>query len=152
MSKTLNPSLHDFKHRSPIQIRFNDIDQLSHVTNSVYQQYFDLGRLNYFTDVFEEQMDWESKGLILASITINYLQPIKMWDKIEVLSRIVEIGNKSLRMEQKILNHSMNSIAAESQCVMVCYSNSLGETIKIPENWQKRIIAFENSVKLRVKI
>ena len=32
----------------PIQMRFNDVDALGHVNNSMYQQYFDLGRVDYF--------------------------------------------------------------------------------------------------------
>lgn len=38
---------HTYFHSTPIQIRFNDIDQLGHATNSVYQQYFDLGKMAY---------------------------------------------------------------------------------------------------------
>jgi acyl-CoA thioester hydrolase len=47
----------NFFHITPIQIRFNDIDKLNHVTNSVYQQYFDLGKMDYFNDVLQEQMN-----------------------------------------------------------------------------------------------
>ena len=41
----------NYFHNTPIQIRFNDIDQLGHATNSVYQQYFDLGKMAYFDHV-----------------------------------------------------------------------------------------------------
>jgi len=150
MNKTQTQNQHRYHHHTSIQIRFNDIDQLAHVTNSVYQQYFDLGRLKYFTDVFGLQMDWEKEGLILASITIDYLKPIKMWDEIEVLSMVYEIGNKSLKMRQEIFNHTTGEVSATSASVMVCYSNSKGQTITIPDEWRKSIINFENEVKLRV--
>ncbi len=133
----------NFVHRIPIQIRFNDIDQLAHVTNSVYQQYFDLGRLHYFTDVLQEKMNWEIEGLVLASITIDYLTPIRMWDEIEVLTKTCEIGNKSLKMRQEIRNTSTREIAATSKAVMVCFSSTSGKSQPIPIRWREKILNFE---------
>ncbi|HDP76320.1 MAG TPA: acyl-CoA thioesterase [Bacteroidales bacterium] len=143
-----NPKLHNFFHQTPIQIRFNDIDQLSHVTNSVYQQYFDLGRLKYFTEVLNEKMNWEIEGLVLASITIDYLIPIRMWDSIEVLSKIYEIGNKSLKMRQEIFNNTTGEVAAVSKAVMVCFSNASGKSIPIPHRWRDLILSFEKDLQL----
>ena len=34
-----------FKCTTPLQLRFNDVDALGHVNNSVYFQFFDQGRL-----------------------------------------------------------------------------------------------------------
>lgn len=143
-----NPELHKFFHRTPIQIRFNDIDQLSHVTNSVYQQYFDLGRLKYFTEVLQEKMNWDVEGLVLASITIDYFIPIRMWDSIEVLSKVYEIGNKSLKMRQEILNNTTGEVSAASKAVMVCYSNAGGKSIPIPYRWRELIVRFEKDLQL----
>ena len=143
-----NPKLHKFSHRTSIQIRFNDIDQLSHVTNSVYQQYFDLGRLKYFTEVLQEKMNWEIEGLVLASITIDYLIPIRMWDTIEVLSKVYELGNKSLKMRQEIFNNTTGEVSAISKAVMVCFSNAAGKSIPIPHRWRELIISFEKDLQL----
>ena len=38
----------DFKHVTPIQIRFVDIDRLDHVNNACYLNFFELGRVKYF--------------------------------------------------------------------------------------------------------
>jgi len=143
-----NQKLHSYYHRTPIQIRFNDIDQLSHVTNSVYQQYFDLGRLRYFTEVLQERINWEVEGLVLASITIDYLVPIRMWDSIEVLSKVCEIGNKSLKMRQEIHNNTTGAVAATSKAVMVCFSNAAGKSIPIPPRWRELISGFEKDLQL----
>lgn len=141
-----------FYHKTPIQIRFNDIDQLSHVTNSVYQQYFDLGRLSYFTEVLGEQMNWDIEGLVLASISIDYLIPIHLWDSIEVATKVCEIGNKSLKMRQEIRNNSTGQVSAISKAVMVCFSNSAGRSLPIPPRWRERIALFEKDLNLGVKI
>ena len=133
----------NYFHSTSIQIRFNDIDKLGHVTNSVYQQYFDLGRMAYFNDVLKEQMDWEVEGLILANITIDYINPIELHDQIIVRTKVYNIGNKSLKMCQELYNNTTSLIAASSKSVMVAYSNKTKTTLKVPERWVVSILSFE---------
>ena len=40
-----------FKHTLPVQLRFNDIDALGHVNNSIYFTFYDLGKARYFEEV-----------------------------------------------------------------------------------------------------
>ena len=37
-----------FRRTTQVQLRFNDIDALGHVNNSVYFQFFDLAKTEYF--------------------------------------------------------------------------------------------------------
>ena len=69
-----------FYHQTPIQIRFNDVDIMGHVNNSVYQNYFDYARLQYFEQVFGYRMDWYDKALVLVKIEIEYLKPVEMYE------------------------------------------------------------------------
>lgn len=135
-----------FYHSCHLQIRFNDIDTLGHATNSVYQQYFDLGRMEYFSDVLQEQMDWQEEGLILVSININYLAPVKLYDEIEVRTKIVKLGNKSLEMVQQVYNLTNQSVAAESKSIMVGFSGKIQQSIPVAERWRKRIANFEKDI------
>jgi acyl-CoA thioester hydrolase len=134
-------------HTQTIQIRFNDIDTLGHATNSVYQQYFDLGRMAYFKDVLKDVMDWQEEGLILVNISINYLNPIKIYDNVEVLTKIVRLGNKSLEMVQQIYNQTSSNVAAESKAVMVGFNGKNEQSIPIPTRWRERIVSFEKDIK-----
>ena len=136
----------DFHHSTPIQIRFNDIDRLEHVNNSVYQQFYDIGRVAYFDQILQEQMDWNIEGLVLASISIEFLIPIQHFDKIEVRSKVYEIGNKSLKMIQEIYNLTTGKIASSSKSVMVNYSNSEEKTLPIPNRWREKISTFEKEL------
>ncbi len=135
-----------FYHSCPIQIRFSDIDLLGHVTNSVYQNYLDLGRMNYFLDVFNEKMDWQVEGLIVVKVTTSYLTQIQLNDKVEVRTKIYKLGNKSLNMLQHVWNLSTNSLSAECESVMVGYSATKGVSIPVPERWRDKIISFEKDV------
>lgn len=137
---------YQFFHTHPLQIRFNDIDVLGHTTNSVYQQYFDLGRLQYFNDVLQERMDFRKEGLILANITVNYLSPIKLYDSIEVRTKVISLGNKSLEMLQQIYNLTSQSVAAESKGIMVGFCGDENVTIPIPQRWKKSFSEFERDI------
>ena len=144
------PKSASYFHRTPIQIRFNDIDKLGHVNNSVYQQYFDLGRVEYFNEVLVEEMDWEIEGLILASISIDYLKPIEMHEKICAQTKIYELGNKSIKMSQELFNLETDEVHATSKSVMVGYSNKTKSTIVLLERWRRQIKAFEKDVLFEV--
>ena len=134
------------KHKTPIQLRFNDIDVLGHATNSVYQQYFDLGRMAYIKDVLQEEMEWNSEGLILVSISINYLSPVKLYNRVEVRTMVTKLGNKSLNMTQQVYNLSTDTVAAESDAVMVGFCGKNEESIPLPQRWRTKIANFEGSL------
>ena len=141
-----NPKPLDFFHSIPIQIRFNDIDKLEHVNNSVYQQFYDLGKVGYFDEVLKEHMDWSIEGLVLASISIEFLISIKLHDRIEVRSKVYEIGNKSLKLKQEIVNLTSGQVSSTSKSVMVNFSNVKGHTVPIPQKWRERIARYENDL------
>ena len=43
-----------FKSILPIQVRFNDVDIMGHVSNTVYQSYYDSGKVDYFDKVMPD--------------------------------------------------------------------------------------------------
>ena len=131
-------------HKTPIQIRFNDIDILAHVNNSVYQNYFDMARMQYFETVFNQKMNWEEKALVLAKITIEYINPIFLEEKIVVLSRVYKLGNKSLQMKQEIININTNEVKAHNDAILVAFGSKENEAILLPDEWRKKIAEFED--------
>ena len=136
----------NFFHKTPIQIRFNDIDIMAHVNNSVYQNYFDLARTQYFEEVFEEHITWKLRALVLAKITIEYIQPVFLEENIIVQSKVYKIGNKSLQMKQKIVNGDTNEIKAINEAVLVSFGTKEEKTIEMPEDWRSKIAKFENDI------
>ena len=135
-----------FLHTTPIQIRFNDIDILAHVNNSVYQNYFDMARMHYFESVFNKKMIWDEKALVLAKITIEYINPIFLTEEINVLSKVYKLGNKSLHMKQEIINVSTNEVKAKNDAVLVGFGSKENKAIPIPDYWREKIIKFEKDL------
>ncbi|HSH52761.1 MAG TPA: thioesterase family protein [Bacteroidales bacterium] len=135
-----------FFHQIPVQIRFNDFDILKHITNSVYQNYFDLARTAYFEKVFNQKMQWQAKGLVLVKISIDFIRPILLNEEIDVFTKIYQLGNRSLRMTQKIVQTTTSELKATCDSVMVAYNNSADKPCPIPNRWRQKIIQFEKDI------
>ena len=54
-----------YRNRLPIQLRFNDIDVIGHVNNTVYFNFYDLGKTAYFEEVRGEHIDWSSTDIVV---------------------------------------------------------------------------------------
>ena len=121
-----------------IQIRFNDIDLAGHIYNAKYQEFFDLGRVDYFNVVLDKLISWTDTGLVIASVKVDYKTPVYLEDKIKVVSHVVVIGDKSLEMYQEIFKNEQNEPVATGKTVMVCYDMKNKVSIKIPDSWRER--------------
>lgn len=132
----------EYKHKTPIQIRFNDIDIAGHVNNAVHLYYYDYGRMMYFNNVFTDKIKWDKIGFVLANININYENPIFLNENIFVETKIIEIGNKSLKMMQQITNDK-NQIKSKNISIMVGYNYKTKNSLVINNEIHEMINNFE---------
>jgi acyl-CoA thioester hydrolase len=132
-----------FKHSVPVQIRFADIDLNGHVNNVVFQHYFDLAKLHYFTAVLGNSIDWTQSGLVQARVEIDFLFPVFLKDQIEVFTRCSRIGNKSLDILQEIRNKDTGLIHARGLSVMVGFSFEENCSVEIDQEWKNEFRVFE---------
>lgn len=131
------------EHIVPVQIRFNDIDLMGHVYNAKYQEFFDLARLQYFETVLGDLISWTHKGLIIASVKVDYMQPTFLEDKIHVVTSVSLLGEKSLEMKQAVYKQNNTEPVAVCTSVMVCFDMQARVSETIPENWRNKFIDFE---------
>ena len=135
----------NFVHKTEVQIRFNDADIAGHVNNAVYQHYYDLAKLKYFNEVLGEQIDLKQTILVLANINIDFFKPIYLEDKIVVLTKVFEIGNKSLKVVQEIISDDA-ILKSRNNSVMVGFDIFEKKSVEIPDYWKSRITSFEKKV------
>lgn len=128
----------EFKNVLPIQVRFSDVDIMGHVSNTVYQNYYDSGKVNYFDEVLPD-MDF-------INIGIDYLKPIFMKTRILVKTRVAVLGHKSLTMEHQLVNEQTKEILSTCAVVLVCYSIKEQVSIPIPNHWKMNILEYDLNV------
>lgn len=133
-----------FKQKTPIQIRFKDIDMMGHVNNANYITYFELARLTYFEALKDEgvSIDWVNAGVILAKIEMEYKQPVLLEDKAFVYTWVSRIGSKSFDMTCSIVRvvNGVEVEAAKGLAVIVCFNYKTNETIAIPDIWKQKMM------------
>jgi acyl-CoA thioester hydrolase len=134
----------NFYHSYPVQIRFNDLDSAQHVNNTVYQEYFDLGKISYFLEVTGQTMDFKGISMVVASFKVDFFQPVFLDDEIEVKTKISVVGTKSLEMEQHLYKKGESSPKAVSTTIMVCFNNTTQLSEVIPVAWKEKIRSFEH--------
>jgi acyl-CoA thioester hydrolase len=135
----------DFSHKTEIQIRFNDIDIVGHVNNVVFQHYYDMAKLEYFNRILGNLVDWKKTTMVMANVIIDYIEPIYLEEKIYVLTRVVEIGDKSLTIIQQICNNS-EMLKSRAISVMVGFDFRDKNSVSIPADWKEKIVGYEKEV------
>lgn len=138
----------NFRHQTPVQLRFKDIDALGHVNNANHATYLETARIAYFDEVIGTEIDWEKEGLILARIEIDYKQPIYLRDKVLVKTRCSRIGSKSFDLEHRIvkIKDGTETELATGKSVVVVFNYSENKTAAVPVAWVDRMKAYEEMV------
>ncbi len=123
-----------------IQIRFADVDRLGHVNNIHIQQYFDLGKSDLMLHTLGLRDAGGSQGLIVASVTSNYLHQTLPGANVRVETFTESIGNKSLVLAQRLVDTTTGQINAESRSVMVAFDFLRQEPIPVPPDWRTKLL------------
>ncbi len=135
-----------FKHTVPVQVRFNDIDPLGHVNNSVYFTFYDLGKVNYFAALRPQMTQLQEIDLVIANVNANFLLPIFVHDEIAVQTTTLSIGNKSVKLLQQIADVKTGAVKANCETVLVGFDFKSGTTKVISQEWREAIEAYEGRV------
>lgn len=133
-----------FKRSTQVQLRFNDIDALGHVNNSVYFQFFDLAKTEYFKGLnVQSDIDWRRPTVIIANVNCSFLAPTVFNEPVEVLTQCMRLGNKSLTLLQHVVNRDTSEPKATCATVMVNLDPETNQPSPIPKVWRDAIVAFE---------
>ena len=137
-----------FKHITPIQLRFNDFDALGHVNNSVYFSFYDLGKTSYFADVLSKLEVAKEVGVVIGHSEVSFLLPVYPGENVAVQTAVVEIGNKSFKLLQHLVDLDTNEIKCICNTVMVCFDAKTKTTRQISDEWRKAMADFEMNPEL----
>lgn len=132
-----------FRHHMPLQMRFNDIDMLGHLNNSVYLTFMDLAKARYFNEVNGAPVDISKMGIVIVNINANFCIPTFFNEEIEVETAAVAIGEKSLTLEQRIYSVPDHQVKCSCRTVMAGFDIQTNTGMPIPEEWVRKIEAYE---------
>ena len=120
-----------FRHWTLVTLRFSDQDPYGHVNNVAYAAYAEQGRVAYFTELLA-RAGRADIDFVLASVKIDYLREMRFPGTVEVGTRLLAIGNKSVTSGVGMFKDGAGVATAES--VNVFFDTGSGETIAIPDD------------------
>ena len=131
-----------FRHVIPLQIRFNDVDKFGHVNNTIYFQFYDTAKTDYFASVCKG-VDWERVGIMVVKIESEFMAQIKANDHIAGRTRVSKIGNKSFHLEQDVIDTDTQEVKSRCLSIMVLYDLKQQQAIPFPDEWRKAISEYD---------
>ena len=131
-----------FKSKTNIQIRMTDIDPFGHVNNGIIFFYYDVGRLHYLTQI-DKNIQWETMDKVVVRTECDFMDSILFTDDISVETKIIEIGNKSIKMMQRITDNNTGKIKSTCLTVMSGYDRQNNRSKEISQEFKNKINAFE---------
>lgn len=140
-----NSGMPEFKFTHPIEIRYEDLDPQGHLNNAKYLTYFEQARIFYLEriGVFSHGQSFLEIGVILADVHISYHAPVHFGMQVSVGVRTSRLGNKSMTVEQAVLETGSGRRMATGEVVMVTYDYYKDVSIPIPDDWREKITRFE---------
>ena len=122
-----------------VQQRFADADLLGHVNNVRLQEYFDLGKMEFYNQVLGEKLDWRAQSLILVSIHQNYAQT--RWATASKLRLRQKIGTKVLPSPKVAqLCHRLGHAPAVRWVVAFDFASQ--QSIVLPDYWRSAVAEY----------
>lgn len=137
------PSPEEFRHKMDVQLRFNDVDVLGHVNNTIYFSFYDMGKAHYFGEVRGRAMDWQHVDRIIANIDCAYMAPIVFGEDIELRTRCVHVGRKSFVMEQMLREKNTGEIKSVCRTVMVAYDPVMKKSVEVTDQMRRQFADYE---------
>jgi acyl-CoA thioester hydrolase len=139
----MTENLANYRYRTPIPIRFSDIDAYGNVSNTIYLTFFEIARLSYWREI----VDWDlkSSGVILGRSEVNYLKPITVDDQIACYLRTSRIGNSSFDVTYVLVKLTPNGeeICTTGKSVCISYDYANNKSISIPQRERERMIEYD---------
>lgn len=133
-----------FHHIFPLQLRFFDADQFGHINNSIYFQYYDTAKMDYFEKL---GVPFDSRHVtVTAHIDADFMQQVYTSDtNIEVQSAVTHIGHKSFIFVQRLVDSVTGEIKCIGRSVIVSFDLEKNESVEMWPEWVEAIRKFEGS-------
>jgi acyl-CoA thioester hydrolase len=100
----------------PVRVYYEDTDAGGVVYYANYLKYLERARTEFLrSSGFEQDQLRESQGVLFAvrSMNIEYRQPARFNDQLEVITNVSQIGRASIRFEQRIAQIAKDSASRE---------------------------------------
>lgn len=130
-----------FTHSVDLQLRFNDVDVLGHLNNTIYFSFYDTGKAYFFEHIMNSPMQWKHVDCVIANVDCAYISPIYFGEQIQVWTRVSEIHDKSFRLQQMLVEKNTGELKSACESVMVSLDPDTKQAVPMKEEWRRALTA-----------
>ncbi len=135
-----------YRHTTRLRVRNYEVDWQGIVHNSIYLQYFEVGRIEYLRKVGHLlDLTAVNKGsrVVLARNEVNYISPARFDNLLDIFTKISNIGTSSFVFEGVIRIHSRDTLIATNRAVHVWLHPTGRYPVTVPASFIKKVEVFE---------
>ena len=118
---------HSYQHWTRVTIRFGDEDRMGHVNNASYAGWFEAARVSYLESLYAPGGGLDT---VLARLLIDYVQETRFPGNVDIGSRLISIGTKSVRSGYGVFRDGR--CIATSECVNVFFDTEKRQSTTPP--------------------
>ncbi|HZS87775.1 MAG TPA: thioesterase family protein [Chloroflexota bacterium] len=132
-----------FSFRTPIEVRFRDIDALGHVNNAVYLTYFEIARSAYLQALSGRSFEAREFGIVIAEARCRYRSPAFFGERLIAEVATSSIRSRSFELRYRITSEKDGRLVAEGMTVQVSFDHASGRAAALPPRFRQVVEQFE---------
>ena len=127
-------------HRSPLRVRFSELDPYAHVNHTVYLVYFEAGRVEAMLDVGVDLASLREEGwqLVVVDLHIRYRTPAVANEQLVVETELVELAGASTRWRQRVVRADGGEVLCEAE-LRIAVTDERGRPRRVPPALRERL-------------
>ena len=126
--------------KSRFKVYYEDTDSGGVVYYANYLKFLERARTDAITSLdFSNNKLIEKFGIfiIVKSCNLNFLRPAKLEDNLDIISKVMEVKNVSIKMKQNIFVNDSMIVEAE---ILLASVNNEGKPSKLPDEFKNELI------------
>ena len=118
----------------PVRVYYEDTDSAGVVYYANYLRYFERARTEWLRNLGFEQTELAARHhivFVVRSIHVEYLQPARFNDELQITLELGAPGASQIRFEQRVLRGG--EVLCEAQVRVACVNQRNAKPIRIPQ-------------------
>ena len=127
----------------PVRVYYEDTDSGGVVYYANYLRFMERARTEYLRYLgFEQDRLRMEQGILFAvhSLQVNYRQPARFNDTLDISAEISNIRRTSLTFTQRVLQHDAGDLLCEGEVRIACVEDGSFKPMPIPETIRSELL------------
>lgn len=118
-----------------VEVRSYELDGFGHLNHAVYLNHFEFARFQAFADAGfpAERLLADGTGIHVVRVEVDYLAEARLGQAIRIRTRVIEVRNSSMTVEQVAFDESDPEHSFARARVVVVWIGPEGRPARIPD-------------------